>query len=305
MQLSIIIPVLNEKESLKTLVEEIKSQCHNKWTYQVIIVDDGSSDGTAEWVQVNFDKYPLKLIHFRKNRGKASALAAGFEYVHTPYVITMDGDLQDDPIEIDKMIEKLKQGFDLVSGWKIKRKDPLGKTLPSKLFNFTTSIFSGIILHDFNCGFKAYKKEVVKSVELYGDRHRYIPVLAHWQGFKVTEIPVHHRPRLHGKSKYGFGRFANGFFDLLTLLYLEKYSSRPLHVFGVLGLLFFFIGFGILGYFFYLWFIQKGLNLRPLLVGGFIAIVVGIQVVSIGLLGEMIVNKNRPKFPFQIFEKKN
>jgi glycosyltransferase involved in cell wall biosynthesis len=218
-------------------------------------------------------------------------LTVGFAEARGAIVITMDADLQDDPQEIPSLLNKLAEGFDLVSGWKYPRRDPLTKTLPSKLFNWATSRLSGVRLHDFNCGFKAYRREVVKEIRFYGDLYRYIPVLAHWQGFRVTEVPVRHHPRQFGQSKYGISRFLRGFFDLITILYLTQYIHRPLHLFGGVGLLSLGTGTMINLYLTVLWFLgERPIGNRPLLTLGVLLMIIGVQFIFFGLLAEMLTS---------------
>ena len=233
----------------------------------------------------------VRGVRFRRNCGKAAALSEGFRRSRGDYVITMDADLQDNPAEIPAILKLLEDGADLVSGWKKKRYDPLHKTLPSKLFNAVTGRVAGLRLHDFNCGLKGYRSEVIKSIDIYGELHRYIPVLAHWNGFSVVEKVVEHRARRFGHSKYGWSRLFNGFFDLVTLVFLHRYTRRPLHLFGSVGLLFTLLGVAILVGFAVDWAITRDLHIRPLMLGGVAFMIVGIQFVSIGLLGEMINNR--------------
>jgi glycosyltransferase involved in cell wall biosynthesis len=290
MDLSIVIPAYNEQQSLPELLEKVSHSVEPlKLRYEIIIVDDGSTDSTLEVIKSLKKKYPpLKAISFRKNYGKSPALAEGFKMAQGRQVITMDADLQDDPDEIPELIRKLNEGYDMVSGWKKKRYDPLSKILPSRLFNFVTSVFTGIRLHDFNCGLKVYRKEVADSLQIYGELHRFLPALAHWQGFKVGEIPVRHHPRRYGKTKFGIARFFNGFFDLLTVLFLTRFKSTPLHIFGLLGLLAFTVGFAIELYFTVLKLMGHAIGQRPLFFLGILLIIVGVQFVGIGLLAEMI-----------------
>jgi glycosyltransferase involved in cell wall biosynthesis len=288
--LTIVIPAYNEVESLPELAREIRETCDREGiTYEALVIDDGSKDGTFACVQKLSQEDPrVRGVQFRQNSGKAAALSEGFARARGRYVITMDADLQDNPAEIPALIKMLEDGADLVSGWKKKRYDPLGKTLPSKVFNGITSRVSGVKLHDFNCGLKAYKSEVVKSLDLYGELHRYIPVLAHWNGFKVEEKVVEHRARKFGVSKYGWARLNNGMFDLITLVFLHRYTSRPLHLFGFVGLMFSLLGFAVLAGFAIEWLITGHGHVRPLMLAGVASMIVGIQFVSIGLLGEMI-----------------
>jgi glycosyltransferase involved in cell wall biosynthesis len=290
-ELSIIIPILNEWDNLRQLQEQLTlvlGGVHR--TYEIIYVDDGSSDGSQKLCR-EFSEADSRvtLVELRRNFGKAAALQAGFQLSRGDIIITMDGDLQDDANEIPAFLEAMQDDLDLVSGWKRDRQDPLSKTLPSRFFNFVTAQLTGIPLRDFNCGFKAYRREVADSLDLYGELYRYIPVLAHAKGFRVGEIPVEHRPRLYGKSKYSFERFFRGAFDLLTVLFLRSFQRRPLHLFGLIGLTIFFVGFAIDSYLVMQWFLGLSyLGNRPLLMLGTLMITVGVQVVIFGLLAEMI-----------------
>ena len=297
MKISVVIPVYNEKDSINQLYNEIVSSLNNK-DYEIIFIDDGSTDGSSEIVQEliqNNEK--INLIQFYRNYGKSAALSEGFKHSNGDYVVTMDADLQDDPTEIDNLIIKLEEGFDVVSGWKKNRKDPLSKRLPSKLFNFITRIFTSVKIHDFNCGLKIYKKSVIKTLDIYGGRHRYIPALAGQKKFKVSEIIVNHRPRRYGVTKYGGRRFFHGFFDLISVLFLSRYIQSPLYFFGQLGLFAFLFGFGIEGYVLYLKYMlgEPFAKHFALLMLGVLLIVIGIQFFSIGLIGEMIANSNQDK----------
>ena len=291
MKISVVIPVFNELESLPDLVEELKLNLNNFKDWEVIFVDDGSSDKSNNWLfKLSNENDNFKLIQFFRNYGKSAALSEGFKNAKGDYIITMDADLQDDPAEIPNLINKLEEGWDLVSGWKKNRLDPLNKTLPSKLFNFVTRIVTGIKIHDFNCGLKGYRQSVIKSINIYGGRHRYIPALAGQRKFRVTEIIVNHRERKFGKTKYGGSRIFHGFFDLITILFLNKYTQQPLHLFGFIGLGFLIIGLlaetlalyykYFLGHFFK--------DHIALLMFGIMFIVIGIQFFSIGLLGELM-----------------
>ena len=236
----------------------------------------------------------MKVLRLRRRFGKAAALTAGFELARGEVIVTMDGDLQDAPKEIPRFLAKLAEGFDLVSGWKRERHDPITKTLPSRLFNVVVALVSGIKIHDFNCGFKAYRRELVNELHLYGDLHRYVPVLAHGRGYRCAEIVVEHRARMHGRTKYGMGRLFTGFLDLLTVLLLTSYASRPLHFFGGSGLVSFVAGFGVCGYLAVLWCAGGGpIGNRPLLMLGVLLLVLGIQLVSLGLIGELLVSRRR------------
>ncbi len=296
--ISVVIPLYNEQDSLRELTasvrEELFALCEKQ--YEVIFINDGSTDRSAQILKdVSAASSRVSVLTFRSNLGKSAALSVGFAEAQYGIVITMDADLQDDPKEFVNLIAKLDEGFDLVTGWKKKRNDPIGKTLPSKLFNSVTSFFSGLSLHDFNCGLKAYRKAVTDSLDVYGEMHRYLPALAHWQGFKVAEIPVLHHPRKFGKSKFGTSRFFKGFLDLLTILFTNRYSRRPLHLFGTVGTLLALLGFGINVFVSIEW--LRGLTTlsnRPILWLGILLILVGVQLISIGLLGEMMV-KNAAK----------
>lgn len=295
-KISVVIPLLNEEESLPELSERLESEltilAEDKW--EVIFIDDGSTDNSFEVIKsINQKNNKFKCIRFRRNYGKSAALSIGFKRAKGDYVITMDADLQDDPAEISNLINKLDEGYDLVSGWKKKRYDPISKTLPSKLFNWVTSKAAGIKLHDFNCGLKGYKKEVVKSLTVYGEMHRYLPALANWMGFKVTEIVVQHHPRKFGKSKFGLSRFINGFLDLLTVLLTTKYFKRPLHFFGTVGSFITLLGLSIITYLVIEWLLGLTyLSNRPLALFAIGMIIVGVQFLSMGLLGEMLTKMN-------------
>lgn len=304
---SIVIPCLDEEGSLPELYNSICQVFESlDQDFEIIFVNDGSTDKTLQVMLELCDKDSrLKALDFRKNFGKAAALTAGFEEAKGEIVFTMDGDLQDDPKEIPRFLELINQGYDLVSGWKKKRYDPLSKTLPSKLFNKVTSLVTGISLHDFNCGFKAYRKEVLENITLYGELHRYIPALAGWKGFKVGELEVEHHPRKFGKSKYGVKRFAKGFFDLLTILLITKYSKRPLHLFGMAGLISSLSGFACLVYLSVLWFMgERPIGNRPLLTFGVLMVIFGMQIISVGLISEMLTKMgHKPTDEYSIRKK--
>ena len=295
MKLSVVIPLYNECESLgelmKSVVENLGPLGHE---YEVVFVDDGSTDGSYEEINRLHGEYPgrVRACRFTRNYGKAAALSVGIERAEGDVIITMDADLQDDPSAIKAMLEKLDEGWDVVSGWKRKRRDPVSKTLPSKFFNFVVSRMSGVRIHDFNCGFKAYRTEAAKSLEIYGERHRYLPALANWEGFRVTEMSVPHHARKYGRTKYGINRFTNGALDLLTLLFLRKYMRNPLHLFGLVGIVLGLCGCAILGYFGVQWIMTGEMRVRPLVLLSVGAIIMGIQFVSIGLLGEMITHSS-------------
>ena len=296
MKLSFIIPVFNEKESLERLYSEILENIENK-DYEIIFIDDGSSDNSFNIMErlAKRDKR-VKIIKFRKNFGKSASLQTGFENAKGDIIFTMDADLQDNPTEIPEFIEKIEEGYDLVTGWKKNRKDPISKTIPSKFFNFITSRSFKLKLHDYNCGFKAYKKEVINEIDIYGEMHRYIPAIVHTKGFKVTEIPVEHRPREFGRSKYGVERYLRGFLDLLTVKLLTSFTHSPLYLFGRIGSTFSIIGF-LIGLYLTImkYAFHQPLYNRPLLFLSILLIMVGLQFFSIGLLGELIVNQSRDK----------
>ena len=303
--LSIVVPLYNEEESLRELFAKIREVVGKmKRPFEVIFVDDGSSDNSFKVLQELHAAHPqVKVIRFRRNFGKSAALSVAFKEVLGEFVVTMDADLQDDPEEIPELIEKIGDSYDLVSGWKKVRFDPLTKTIPSRFFNYVTGKLTGIPIHDFNCGLKAYRREVVKGINVYGELHRYIPALAHWAGYRVTEKPVQHHPRKYGHTKFGISRFFNGFLDLLTVLFTTRYIRRPLHLFGVWGLVSFFIGAIIDVYLSVEWMLGRtSLSNRPLFMVGFLFIIIGIQFVSIGLLGEMISRQEHDEQTYSIRE---
>ncbi len=289
--ISIIIPAYNEADSLSCLEGELRSVLQPmNCAYEIIFVDDGSEDDSARILSELADENPnISIIQFRRNFGKAAALDAGFRVARGEIVFTMDADLQDDPAEIPSFLEKLHEGYDIVSGWKHVRHDPIDKTLPSKLFNGVVSRLSGVRLNDFNCGFKAYRAAAIGGLSLYGELHRFIPVLLYWDGFRVGEIAVNHRPRKHGASKYGVGRLFKGALDFLGVMLNTRYATRPLHVFGGAGFIFGGIGAAALLYLSVLWLIGAGpIGNRPLLFFGMLMVMTGFQFVTIGLLGEFI-----------------
>ena len=291
MKLSVLIPAYNEAESLDELVAAVETHAAAFAPYEIIIVDDGSTDESARVLdQLATTRPHLGYLRFGRNYGKSVALAQGFLRCKGDIVVTMDADLQDDPAEIPGLIAKLEEGNDLVSGWKRKRHDPLSKTLPSKLFNATVRRVSGLSLHDFNCGLKAYRREVTEHLHLHGEMHRYIPVLAGWQGFQVAEIPVQHHPRKFGTSKFGTRRFLNGFMDLITVMFINRRATAPLHFFGRIAFLLLSVGFGINIYFGVIWIATHTLHVRPLLILGMILVVLGFQFASLGLLGELMIH---------------
>ena len=303
--LSIVIPLLDEEESISELYAQILAATNPlKKPIEMIFVDDGSTDGSFSVLEDLHKKDPrVKVIRFRRNFGKSAALSVGFHEAKGDFIITMDADLQDDPAEIPSLLDMLAQGYDLVSGWKQKRHDPLSKTIPSRLANSVTAMMTGIPIHDMNCGLKAYRKEVVKGIIVYGELHRYIPALAHWAGFRVGEKVVNHHPRKYGHTKFGVGRFARGFLDLLTVLFTTRYIRRPLHLFGVWGIISAIIGVAIDGYLSVEWFLGRtSLSNRPLFMVGFLFIIIGVQFVSFGLLGEMINRQQQDETTYSIRE---
>ncbi len=293
---SIIIPLLNEEGSLSELHARITEQMAalDIENYEIVFVNDGSTDGSDAILRgLHARDRHVHVIHFRRNFGKAAAIDAGFRHSQGVTVITMDADLQDDPSEIGTMLAVLDDGYDLVSGWKKTRHDPITKTLPSKLFNFTLRRLSGLGLHDFNCGFKAYRREAAMAINVYGELHRYIPVLVHWKGFRVTEVPVQHHPRRHGTTKYGLERILKGFLDCLTVLLLTRFASRPLHLFGTVGAGIGSIGLAILVYLSVLWVVaNESIGDRPILLIGIMLMLVGVQLVSAGLVAEMLTRQD-------------
>jgi glycosyltransferase involved in cell wall biosynthesis len=292
MDCSIVVPLLNEEGSLRELYDAMaRAMDPLRREWEVIFIDDGSTDGSLAVLEGLFEKHAnVTVLSFGRNLGKSAALAVGFAEARGAAVVTMDADLQDDPAEIPKMLALLAGGFDLVSGWKKERKDPLSKRLPSRVYNWATSALSGVRLHDMNCGLKAYRRDVVQTIRVYGELHRYTPVLAHWAGFRVTEIPVRHSARVYGRSKFGPERFVRGFFDLLTVLFLRRYAARPLHLFGMVGSVLFGSGFVIGAYLTVLKIMGEAIGRRPLLTFAILLMVVGVQFVSFGLLGEMVAN---------------
>ena len=289
-KISIVIPLYNEEDSLRPLHAQLRAVMDPLgYPYEIIFVDDGSEDGSFAVLQDLHANYKnIKVVQFRRNFGKSAGLTAGFDEAEGEIIFTMDADLQDDPQEIPRFLQKLDEGFDLISGWKYPRLDPLSKTLPSKLYNATVRTYTGINIHEFNSGFKVMRREVAEALTLYGEMHRYVPVLAHWRGFKVTEIKVHHRPREFGKSKYGVERFARGLFDFMTVYFLTNYTRRPLHFFGLFGGIAFAAGVLIDAYLTVVWFSGTHIGNRPLLTLGTLLIIVGVQFLFFGLLAEML-----------------
>lgn len=313
--ISVIIPLINEEESLPELVQWIERVMkENNFSYEVLMMDDGSTDRSWDVIMQLREKNPLiKGIRFRRNYGKSAALNVGFQQCTGNVVITMDADLQDSPDEIPGLYSMIvNDGFDIVSGWKKKRYDPLSKTIPTKLFNWATRRMSGINnLHDFNCGLKSYKSDVVKHIEVYNEMHRYIPVIAKWAGYtKITEKEVAHRERKYGTTKFGLERFVNGFLDLLTIFFVSKFGKKPMHFFGVLGTLAFFTGFFITLYLIgekiynsYHEVVQRNVTDQPLFYLALVIIIIGVQLFLAGFLGEMISRNSSERNEYGIKQK--
>lgn len=293
--LSVVVPVFNEEGSVERAADWIREVLSGgPDDFEIVFVDDGSTDATGDVLaRVQASDPRIRVVGLRRNYGKAAALSEGFRIARGAVVVTMDGDLQDDPSEIPRLLAELDEGFDIVSGWKQGRRDPWHKTVPSKLFNRVTSRVGGLELKDHNSGLKAYRAEVLEHLDLVGEMHRFVTVMAHWQGFRVTEIPVGHHPRTHGRSKYGLSRIFKGALDLLTVVLTTRYNLRPLHLFGLAGLAFAGLGLVILTYLTVLWFMDLGpIGTRPLLFLGLLLTVVGVQLVSTGLLAELIVRRS-------------
>src|SRR5438094_6530151 len=295
--ISVVVPVHEEERTVALLFDELQAALDplgQPW--EAVFVDDGSTDGSfAALTRLHNLHDNVRVVRLRRNFGKAAALAAGFANAEGDVVVTIDADLQDDPAEIPRLLAKLDEGFDLVSGWKTRRRDPISRRLLSKLFNSVTSRFSGVRLHDMNCGLKAYRAEVVHGLRLYGELHRFIPVLAHYRGFRIAELPVNHRPRGHGRSRYGVERYLRGFLDLLTVSFIGRYRHRPLHLFGGLGLVLGLAGIAILVYLTVVKAMGHAIGQRPLLTLGVLLVVVGMQFFSLGLISEMITSHHEER----------
>jgi glycosyltransferase involved in cell wall biosynthesis len=310
--ISVIVPVLDEVESLERLAEELSEVAEkHHLDMEVVFVDDGSHDGSWEVIQRLARTDPrLHGIRFRRNFGKAAALAAGFEAATGSFVLQMDADLQDDPAEIPAFLAKLREGFDVVNGWKRRRQDPWQKVWSSRVFNWMVSHLTGLKLHDHNCGIKCFRKEVVKQIQLYGELHRFIPVIAHSRGYLVAELEVRHRRRLYGHSKYGIQRYVRGFLDLMTVTFLTGFGQRPLHLLGGIGLSAFFLGGLGLGYLAICWLLARlhvegygPIGHRPLLTYSLAGVVLGFQMVAIGFLAELMISLNsRTEHSYNISE---
>lgn len=311
MDISIVIPLFNEEESLPELCSWIEKVMNkNNYSYEVFLIDDGSKDSSWQVIEeLSVKNSSIKGVKFRRNYGKSAALNIGFQKASGDVVITMDADLQDSPDEIPALYEKImKENFDLVSGWKQKRYDPLSKTIPTKLFNWAARKASGIYLHDFNCGLKSYKNTVVKSVEVHGEMHRYIPVLAKWAGFaNITEQVVEHQSRKYGETKFGLERFVNGFLDLLTITFVTRFGKKPMHFFGVIGTLMFMLGFGIFGFIVIekLYAISNSIQAKniadmSIFYIALTSMIIGVQLFLAGFISEMISRSSNDRNNYQI-----
>lgn len=308
MDISVVIPLYNEEESLSELAEWIdRVMKENGFSYEIIFIDDGSNDNSWNVIKNLKGRFnEITGIRFRRNYGKSAGLNEGFKYTSGEVVITMDADLQDSPDEIPALYNMIKkEGYDLVSGWKKQRYDPLSKTIPTKLFNAVARMISGIKLHDFNCGLKAYRSDVIKSIEVLGEMHRYIPVIAKWAGYsKIGEKVVIHQARKYGVTKFGMSRFINGPLDLLSIMFISKFGKRPMHFFGSLGLMFLFVGFVILLYLTYekIYLGSPGIATRPLFFFGILTFIVGTQLFVTGFLAELILRSSADRNKYQIRE---
>jgi dolichol-phosphate mannosyltransferase len=292
----VVVPVHDEERSVVPLYEELRAALDPLGEWEAVFVDDGSTDGSfAALTRLHAVTPNLKVVRLRRNFGKAAALAAGFRHSDGELVVTIDADLQDDPAEIPRLLAKLDEGFDLVSGWKTQRRDPLRRRIPSRIFNSVVGHVSGVQLHDLNCGLKAYRADVVRSLRIYGELHRFLPVLAHDRGYRVAELPVNHRPREHGRSRYGMERYLRGFLDFLTVWFMGRYRHRPLHLFGTLGLAMGAIGTAVLVYLTVLKLSGEAIGHRPLLTLGVLLVVVGLQFFSLGLLSELITSHHEER----------
>jgi glycosyltransferase involved in cell wall biosynthesis len=301
---SVVIPLYNEEQSLEELHRRLTDTLATlSDRFEIIFVDDGSIDNSFAVIKnLHQRDSRVKAVRFRKNFGKSTALSAGFKKARGKIIVTLDADLQDLPEEIPSLLNKLEQGYDLVSGWKKKRKDSLIRKIASWLFNRVTSFFTGVKLHDFNCGLKCYRRELVDELALYGELHRYIPAIANWKGFRVGEVKVGHHPRMHGVSKFGSERYLRGLFDLLTVIMLTKYPEKPLHFFGLLGTILSLSGLAINLYMAVLRISGKWISNRPLLLLGILLLILGVQFIFFGLMGELIVFSSQKEKSYTLRE---
>lgn len=293
-KVSIVVPGLNEADSLGELADRVRKSLDGVVAYELLFIDDGSTDNTWEVITaLHAGDARIKGVRLRKNFGKAMALSAGFQRAKGEIILTLDADLQDDPADIPAFLAKLEEGQDVVVGWKVERLDPTNRLILSRIFNGTVRAATGVKLHDMNCGFKGYKREVIRTIPVYGDLFRFIPAFAAWQGFRVCEVPVKHHARKYGASRYGLERILRGFFDLLSVMFLTRYSRKPMHLFGLIGLLLASVGFLTEGYLTVLWFMGHKIGDRPLLLLGALMIILGIQFFSMGFIGEFLTYQNQ------------
>lgn len=295
-EFSVVVPGLNEGDSLPELARRVHATLAPLAAYELIFVDDGSTDDTWTRITELHEHYAsVRGVRLRRNFGKAMALTAGFKVARAPVLIMMDADLQDDPADLPLFIEKITEGYDVVVGWKVQRKDPLNRRMLSKIFNGTVSWLTQVRLHDMNCGFKAFRREVIETIPIYADLFRFIPALASAQGFRIGEVPITHHSRQYGKSRYGLERVLRGLFDLLSVLFLIRYSRRPMHLFGFVGLVLGIVGVAINVYLSVLWLQGEGIGQRPLLLLGVLLTLVGVQLASLGLLGEFLTYQGQKR----------
>jgi glycosyltransferase involved in cell wall biosynthesis len=289
-RISLVIPLFNEQDSLSSLhVQLTQAMAGVSDDYEILYIDDGSTDRSSAILEdIHRDDPHVSVIQLRRNFGKSAAINAGFKEATGDLIFTLDADLQDDPAEIPRFLEKVAEGYDVVSGWKKTRHDPLSRRIASLVYNRTVAFFTGVRLHDINCGFKCYRSEVIREIEVYGELHRFIPPLAQARGFLIGEIPVRHHPRKHGKSRFGAERLLSGFFDFLTTILITRYFKKPLHFFGAVGLALFFSGVWINGYLTLWWVAGEPLRNRPLLLLGILLMILGVQITLTGLLADMI-----------------
>ena len=295
--ISVVVPLRDEELTVELLYDEVRAALEPLGrAWEIVYVDDGSTDGSwAALTRLHAREENVQVVRLRRNFGKATALQAGFAEAAGDVIVTMDADLQDDASEIPRLLAKLDEGFDLVSGWKTRRRDPWSRRILSKIFNGVSGWLSGVHLHDMNCGLKAYRAEAVRGLRLYGELHRFIPVLAHHRGFRVAELSVNHRAREHGRSRYGLERYVRGFLDLMTVSFLGRYRTRPLHLFGGLGMLLGALGGAVLLYLVAVKIGGEAIGGRPLLVLGVLLVVVGLQLFSLGLIAEMVTRQHEER----------